>query len=131
MIKWSDKIRKSVNIFNSISNILQEAIDLDGVIDVFNNGTEEGVLLKIFDKFNPKSDLCIWVYLPNERDCDNQMKVIIGTHDDCDNSNFWKTELPYKIFTETRAKELHSKVRDYLIEVITSRLDKKIEKKES
>lgn len=132
MIKWSDKIRKSVNIFNSISNeLLKEEVDIDGIIDVFNNGVEEGVLLKIFDKFNPASDLCIWAYLPAERDYDNQMKVIVGTHNDCDDSNFWKVELPFKIFTEVKAKELHKKVRDYLIEIIKDKLDKKIEKKES
>ena len=131
MIKWSDKMKKSVNIFNSIANeLLKEETDIDGIIDVFNNGLEEGVLLKIYDKFNPASDLCIWAYLPTERDCDNQMKVIIGTHNDCDNSNHWKEELPFKIFTEARAKELHNKVRNYLMEVIRTRMDKKIEKKE-
>ncbi len=130
MIKWTEKIRKSVNIFNSIANeLLKAEIDIDGIIDVFNNGSEEGVLLKIFDKYNSKSDLCIWAFLPRERDCDNQMKVIIGTHKDCGPNNFWKDNLPYKIFTETRAIELHKKVRNYILEMIESKLDKKIEKK--
>jgi len=34
------------------------------------------------------------------------------------------------VTTEARAKELHNKVRNYLMEVIRTRMDKKIEKKE-
>lgn len=132
MIVWSDKIRKSNDIFKSvIAELLKLNIDLDGVIEIFNNGIEQGTLLKIFDTYNPDVDICIWSYLPQERDCDNQMEVLIGHHSDCTNNNMWKDNVKPTIFTQTRARELHKEVRDYILEVLTSRLDKKINRKEN
>ncbi len=127
MIVWSDKIRKSNDIFKSISaELLKLNIDLDGVIEIFNNGIEQGTLLKIFDTYDPNIDLCIWAYLPQDRDCDNQMEVLIGHHSDCTNNNMWESNVKPRIFTQVRARELHKEVRNYILEVITSRLDKKI-----
>lgn len=132
MIVWSDKIRKSNDIFKSVTaELLKLNIDLDGVIEIFNNGIEQGTLLKIFDTYDPSVDICIWAYLPQERDCDNQMEVLIGHHSDCTDNNMWKDNLKPKIFTQTRARELHKEVRDYILEVLTSRLDKKINRKEN
>jgi len=132
MIVWSDKIRKSNDIFKSVAaELLKLNIDLDGVIEIFNNGAEQGTLLKIFDTYNPNVDICIWSYLPQERDCDNQMEVLIGHHSDCTDNNMWKDNLKPKIFTQDRARELHKEVRDYILEILTSRLDKKISRKEN
>ncbi len=132
MIVWSDKIRKSNDIFKSVAaELLKLNIDLDGVIEIFNNGAEQGTLLKIFDTYDTNIDICIWVYLPQERDCDNQMEVLIGHHSDCTDNNMWKDNLKPKIFTQDRARELHKEVRDYILEILTSRLDKKISRKEN
>lgn len=129
MIVWSDKVRKSVEIFKSVSNeLLKRELDLDGIIEIFNDGVEQGTLLKIFDKYNPNIDICIWTYLPTERDCNNQMKVVVGHHIDCLPNNMWQGELPYKVFTMLTAKDLHKSVRDYILEVITTNLDKTIER---
>lgn len=130
MIVWSDKVRKPVEIFRAVSNeLLKREIDIDGVIEIFNDGVEQGTLLKIFDKYNPNVDMCIWAYLPTERDCNNQLKVLIGHHSDCTDNNMWQGDVISKIFTQVRARELHQEVRDYIIDNITIRLDKNIEKK--
>ncbi len=130
MIVWSDKVRKPVEIFRAVSNeLLKREIDIDGVIEIFNDGVEQGTLLKIFDKYNPNVDMCIWAYLPTERDCNNQLKVLIGHHSDCTDNNMWQGDVISKIFTQARARELHQEVRDYIIDNITIRLDKNIEKK--
>lgn len=130
MIVWTSKIKKSVDIFNAVSNeLLKRDIDLDGVIEIFNDGVEQGTLLKVYDKFNPNVDICIWAYLPTERDCNNQMKVLVGHHSDCTENNMWQGNLPSKIFTQVRARDLHQDVRDYIIEAINERLDKTIERK--
>ena len=126
MIIWSDRIRKATDIFKAVSNqLLKLEFDVDGVIEIFNNGVEQGTLLKIFDKYDPTLDLCIWVYLPRERDCNNQMEVLVGHHIDCTENNMWKENVKPKIFTQIRARELHKEVRDYILEVITSRLERK------
>lgn len=130
MIVWSDKIKKANDIFKAVGNeLLKQNIDLDGVIEIFNDGTEQGTLLKLYDKYNPEIDLCIWAYLPSERDCNNQMKVLIGHQSDCTKLNTWSAGVPYKIFTQDRAIHLHKEVRDYVIKEITTRLDKTIETK--
>lgn len=130
MIVWSDKVRKPVEIFRAVSNeLLKREIDIDGVIEIFNDGVEQGTLLKIFDKYNPNVDMCIWAYLPTERDCNNQLKVLIGHHSDCTDNNMWQGDVISKIFTQARARELHQEVRDYIIDNIAIRLDKNIEKK--
>lgn len=130
MIVWSNKIKKSVDIFNSVSNqLLKSNLDLDGVIETFNDGIEQGVILKIYDKFNEDIDICIWAYLPSERDYNNQMKVIVGNHNDCNTNNVWQENLPTKIFTQVRARELHQEVRDYILEVINNKMNKTLEKK--
>ena len=99
MIVWSDKVRKPVEIFRAVSNeLLKREIDIDGVIEIFNDGVEQGILLKIFDKYNPNVDMCIWAYLPTERDCNNQLKVLIGHHSDCTDNNMWQGDVISKEF---------------------------------
>lgn len=128
MIAWSDKIEKSRKIFPGVKDVLQKQdIDIDGVIEVFNDGIEQGTLLKIFDTYNPNVDLCIWTYLPKERDYNNQMIVLVGHHSDCTDNNMWNDKVKSKVFTFSKARDLHDAVREYVVEVITSKLDKKIE----
>lgn len=128
MIAWSDKIQKSSKIFPAVKDTLQkQKIDIDGVIEVFNNGQEQGTLLKIFDTYNPKEDMCIWAYLPKERDCNNQMVVLVGRHSNCTDDNMWTDDVKSKVFTQVKALDLHNEVRNYIVDVITSQLDKSIE----
>lgn len=105
MIVWSDRIKKATDIFKAVSNqLLKLEFDVDGVIEIFNNGAEQGTLLKIFDKYDPTLDLCIWVYLPRERDYNNQMEVLVGHHIDCTENNMWRENVKPKIFTQIRAR---------------------------
>ena len=128
MIRWSDKINKAYKIFNGVKDMLsKQNVDIDGVMEIFNNGTEQGALLKLFDSFNPEVDICIWAYLPSERDYNNQMAVLIGHHSDCTENNMWKDNVNPKIFTQAKAIDLHNEVRNYIVDEIVSRLDKRIE----
>ncbi len=102
-------------------------IDLDGTIEIFNNGIEQRSLLKIYDKFSPKLDICIWAFFPSDRDCNNQMKVLIGHLEDCLFNNMWKEDVPFKIFTQVKAINLHKEARDYILQTIISKTDKVFE----
>ena len=125
MIIKNNKIKKSEDIFKAVDNELKKLkFDLDGTIEIFNDGKEQGSVLKLFNKYNSEIDMCIWVYLPTERDTNNQMEVIIGFHNDCNNKNLWNPNLPSKVFTQIKAIDLHREVRDYIMNAITSRLDK-------
>ena len=53
------------------------------------------------------------------------MEVLVGHHIDCTENNMWKENVKPKIFTQIRARELHKEVRDYILEIITSRLERK------
>lgn len=128
MIAWSDKIEKSRKIFPGVIDKLQkQGVDIDGVIEVFNDGVEQGTLLKIFDKFDPQVDMCIWAYLPQEREFNNQMEVLIGHHSDCSKNNMWNTNVKSKVFIQPKSRDLHNEVRDYIVEAINSNYDKKID----
>ena len=131
MIRWSDKIIKSGKIFPGVKDLLQKNnIDIDGVIEVFNDGIEQGTLLKIFDTYNPEIDLVIWTYLPRKRDFNNQMVVLIGHHNDCTANNMWTDNVKSRVFTQPKAIDLHNEVRNYIVDEIVSRLDKRIEFRE-
>lgn len=131
MIAWSDKIKKSQKIFPGVVDVLQkQKIDIDGVIEVFNDGVEQGTLMKIFDTYNPEVDMVIWAYLPKERDCNNQMIVRVGHQSDCTENNMWKDNVQSKVITQAKAIDLHNEVRNYIVGVISSKLDKKIDIRE-
>lgn len=125
MIVWSEKIKKVDAIFKAVSNeLLKKKYDIDAIVEVFNSDDEEGMLLKVYDKYDCNIDLCIWAYLPSERDCNNQMKVIVGHHIDCLKNNMWNYKLPCKVFTHVRARNLHIEVRDYILETIISKMNR-------
>ena len=131
MIKLDDRIKKSYGVLCAVNNeLLKLELDFDGVIGVFNDGIEEGSVIKIYDTFNPNIDLCIWCYLPADREANNQMKILVGHHSDCANNNMWFKELPSKIFTQAKARELHKEARDYILNVIASNVEKLLKRKD-
>lgn len=126
MIVWHEKIKKSENIINAVINQLyKDQINTDGVVEIFNNGKEQGCVLKLFDKYNPNIDLCIWVYLPSDRKINNHMDVIIGKHINCNEINMWEgANLNSFSFEDAKVREMHNKTRDFIIDIITKNLEK-------
>ena len=77
------------------------------------------------DKYNPAMDLCLWVYLPNHRSLNNHMEVIVGKHINCNDMNMWDgADLDSYSFEDVKAREMHNKARDLIIDVITKNLEK-------
>ncbi len=126
MIVWHENVKKSENIINAVINQLyKDQINTDGVVEIFNNGKEQGCVLKLFDKFNPNVDLCIWVYLPRDRKINNHMDVIVGKHINCNNINMWEgADLKSYSFKEAQAREMHNRTRDFIVDFITKNLEK-------
>ena len=90
MIIWNTRAKRSKDVINAVTNeLLKDNINIDGVVDIFNDGKEEGFVLKIFDKYNPNIDLCFWVYMPSNREIDNVIEVITGRHINCSKNNMW------------------------------------------
>ena len=125
MIIFHKTLEKSEKIFKAVINELnKQGINLDGVIESFNN-KEQGFVLKIYDTYNPDIDICIWAYLPKEREYTNQMKVIIGRQSNCNNLNLWESDnLIIKIFSNAKAIEMHKQARDFIIDTIKKNLDR-------
>ena len=42
----------------------------------------------------------------------------------------WLKELPSKIFTQAKARELHKEARDYILNVIASNVEKLLKRKD-
>lgn len=126
MIVWNEKIKKSENVINAVINQLyKNNINTDGVVETFNNGKEQGCVLKIFDKYNPSIDLCIWIYLPSNRKINNHMEVIVGRHINCTKTNMWD-DANLKVFTfeNSSARDMHNQTRDFVVELVTKNFDK-------
>ena len=88
------------------------------------------MLLKVFDKYNPKLDICIWVYMPTERIVNNEMKVVCGSQEDCLENNVWIEEkVTIKSFSNQRSRDLHDDVRNYIKDYIKSHIDLEYELK--
>lgn len=100
-------------------------INIDGVIESFNNGKEQGLVLVIYNKYNPNLDVCLWVYLPNERDCNNQLRIVMGKSKDRLPDNTWSEELYSEVITAKTARALHDKSREKVIDLILNNYDKK------
>ena len=126
MILWNEKIKKSQDVINAIINELyKDNINTDGVAETFNNGKEQGCVLKIFDKYNPNLDLCFWIYMPSNRTINNQIKVIVGKHINCTNSNLWDDDnLTTHTFEDKAVREMHKKIRDYILVTIKENMNK-------
>lgn len=129
MIVWNEKIKKSEDVIKAVINqLLKDQINTDGVVEIFNNGKEQGCVLKLFDKYNPKIDLCIWAYLPSSRKVNNHMEVVIGKHINCNKLDMWETvegtTLDYYSFENSIAREMHNQTRDFIINIITENLEK-------
>ena len=51
MIVWNEKIKKSDDVIKAVINELYKIqINIDGVVENFNNGKEQGSVLKLYDK---------------------------------------------------------------------------------
>lgn len=126
MIVWNERVKKSEDVIKAVINQLyKDQINTDGVVEIFNNGKEQGCVLKLFDKYNPNLDLCIWAYLPNNRKMNNHMEIIIGKHINCNNFNMWDgADLESFSFEDAKAREMHNNARDFIIEIITKNLEK-------
>lgn len=49
MFVWNEKTNKSESIIKSIiKELYKDQINIDGVADYFNNGKEQGCILKLF-----------------------------------------------------------------------------------
>lgn len=126
MIVWNEKVRKSQDVINAVINQLyKDNINTDGVAEIFNNGKEQGCVLKIFDKYNPNLDLCFWLYMPNDRTVNNQMSVIVGKHINCNKLNMWDgSDLDSYSFEDVKAREMHKKIRDFILDSIKENMNK-------
>lgn len=126
MIVWNEKIKKSQDVIQAVINQLyKETINTDGVVEIFNNGKEQGCVLKLFDKFNPNLDLCMWVYMPSDRKVNNHIEVIIGKHINCNKLNMWDgDELESFVFENSKARELHNQTRDFMLEKIKNNFER-------
>lgn len=126
MIVWSEKVKKSQDVIQAVINQLyKETINTDGVVEIFNNGKEQGCVLKLYDKFNPNLDLCMWVYMPSERKVNNYIEVIIGKHINCNKLNMWDGEgLETFSFENAKAREMHNQTRDFMLEKIKDNFER-------
>ena len=126
MIVWNEKVKKSEDVIKSVINELYKVqINIDGVAENFNNGKEQGSVLKLYDKYNPLIDLCLWVYLPSNRSMNNHIEVFVGKHINCNELNMWDgADLETYSFEDVKAREMHKKARDFIMEVITNNLEK-------
>lgn len=126
MIVWNEKIKKSQDVIQAVINQLyKETINTDGVVEIFNNGKEQGCVLKLFDKFNPNLDLCMWVYMPSDRKINNHIEVIIGKHINCNKLNMWDGDgLESFAFEDAKAREMHNQTRDFMLEKIKDNFER-------
>lgn len=126
MIVWNEKLRRSEDVIKAVINQLyKENVSTDGVAESFNDGKEQGCVLKIFDKYNPVLDICFWIYLPSDRVTNNEMKVIVGKHLNCNEKNMWiGDDLEEFEFGNPKAREMHKEVRDFIIDYVKKNLYK-------
>lgn len=126
MIVWNEKVKKSQDVIQAVINQLyKETINTDGVVEIFNNGKEQGCVLKLFDKFNPNLDLCMWVYMPSERKINNHIEVVIGKHINCNKLNMWDgDDLESFSFEDAKAREMHNQTRDFMLEKIKDNFER-------
>lgn len=125
MIIWNEKTRRSKELINAVINELyKDEICTDGIADYFNNGKEQGCILKIYDKYNPVLDLCIWTYMPLDRNINNEIMVLIGKHTDCDKNNIWNKKLEEHNFNDNEARQMHNKARDFILDAIHKNFEK-------
>lgn len=127
IIVWNEKIRRSQDVVRAvIDQINKDTYTVDGVAETFNNGKQQGCVLKLFDKYNPDVDMCIWVYLPAKRKVNNHIEIIIGKHIDCNKLNMWDESSDLKkISIEDRvALKMHGKTRDTILDIIRKKLER-------
>ncbi len=73
-------------------------------------------------------DICIWAYLPDKREYNNQMQIIVGRHTNCDYINMWSGDnLTYELINHNEAREMHRMCRDYIMNIILKNLDRTYE----
>lgn len=126
MIVWNEKFKKSEDVIKAVINELyKEQLNIDGVVEIFNNGKEQGTILKVFDKYNPNLDMCIWVYMHSDRKTNNEINITVGKHIDCNKINMWdNAELDSYIFKDAKAREMHNQTRDFIVETIIKNIEK-------
>ncbi len=127
MIVWNTMVEKADKVLKAVNNELAiKGIKIDGVVEPFNNGREKGMVLKIYDSYNPEIDLCIWVYLPKNRLTNNEMNILVGHHCDCLSCDAWNKVLPSKTISNKVARAMHNEAREYITNVIEDYLNKNL-----
>ena len=49
-----------MDLFKAVENELRSRnINVDGIIETFNDGREQGMVLKIYNKYNADLDICL------------------------------------------------------------------------
>lgn len=119
-----------MDLFKAVENEFRRRdINIDGIFETFNDGKEQGMVLKLYNKYNADLDICLWAYLPSDRDCTNQMRIVIAKKRDCLENNMWTNEIYDQIITKKTSRELHQEVRELVIELIENNYNKKWELK--
>lgn len=131
MIVWHEQLSKTTDLFKAVMNTLfKEDINIDGVVNYFKYNNEQGLVLKIYDKYNPNLDLVIWAYISSNRKVNNEFTIKIGKHIDCDNENIWiDNNVESFTFTNSKTREMHKETRDFIIDTIKNSFDKSLDYK--
>lgn len=91
-LKRSDDIMRSLRRFFEIN-----FKTIDGVLEVFNNNTGQGYLLKVFQSYNKSNDLAIWMFQSIEN---KNIQIAYSTHSNINEHNNWinKNNVNFKIY---------------------------------
>lgn len=87
MILLHKSIKRSEDYVRSLKKLFEiNCKTIDGVIETFNNGREQGFVIKIYNSYNRDSDLCIWLF---ESLDEKNIQIAYGTHSNIDKQNNW------------------------------------------
>lgn len=91
-LKRSDALIKSLQSYFSI-----DFKSVDGIAEIFNNGSEQGYILKIYRSYNKDNDLVIWIY---ESLKDMNIQLGYSNMSNVDDKNNWidKNKINYKLY---------------------------------
>ena len=91
-LKRSDAIIKSLQSYFSI-----DFKSVDGIVEMFNNASEQGYILKIYRSYNRDNDLVIWIY-----ESLKNMNIQLGYSNmsNVDENNNWidKNKINFKVY---------------------------------
>jgi len=66
------------------------------------------------------------VFLPKDRDYNNQVEIKIGKHNDIDlKTNIWNTKLPSELIYDNKTRIMHNLAREFIMDKIIDYFDKR------